>query len=171
MKKLLIIALVLVAVVFVAGCEEAADQGGAPAEAGAEPSGSAVTDISAAIASGSGYRCDSVVTQEGETYTFTWWVKGENMRGDWSYGGQTWHQIIKDNTTWMWDDTGNGFTMEIEEAEVEEPESYGMYTVEDLESDYEGQWSCTPTTVSSSKFDVPSDVQFMDLAQMMQQYQ
>gem|GEM_PF-5853384 len=169
-----ILALLLVAVIIVAGCMGGGQEGGAaPAEEGAEPTGAQVTDISAAIASGSGYRCDAVVTQAGETYAFTWWVKGNNMRGDWSYGGQSWHQIIKGNQAWMWDDTQNtGFVMEIEEAEeTAEPESYGMYTVEDLESDYQGQWACTPTVVGNERFEVPSGVQFTDLAQLMQQYQ
>jgi hypothetical protein len=177
-SKIGILALVLIAVVLVAGCT-----GGAPKE-GAAPSASGdltetpdtgvLTDLAAAIASGVGYRCDVTVEdlEYGTVSSMTSWVKGENMRIEYSDNeGNMFYQIIKDNIAWWWNPVDKtGMKIELpEEEEVEEPEGFSGYTTESLDDQYKGSWNCQPSSVDSSKFNVPTDVEFIDLSELMEQ--
>ena len=48
-------------------------------------------------------------------------------------------------------------------------ESFDQEASLDLDSDFQG--TCSPTTVSESDFHAPSDVQFTDYSQLMEQWQ
>lgn len=161
-NKIGILALLLVAVMLVAGCIGSKE---VPPNLGT---------LSAAIASGEDYMCSVSTTdlEEGYTSAMVVWVKGNDMRIEYKDNqGNEFYQIMKDDTAWWWDPVQKtGMKVDIpkeSEVEYEQPEEFGGYTTSNLEGQY--TWKCSPESIDSSKFSVPSDVEFTDLAEMMQE--
>jgi len=102
------------------------------------------------------------------------WIKGKKYRGKIkNQQGQTAEVVMKDDCMWTWSEGENqgvkmcfdfeeGKDMWDPDAWKMEGEEYQDVTPPDVE------YRCAPTVVSDAKFNPPSDVQFMDLDQMMQ---
>ncbi|MFO7872115.1 MAG: hypothetical protein R6U26_00555 [Candidatus Undinarchaeales archaeon] len=173
--KLGLIALSLIAVIFVAGCAGGTPEGtegGEETTGGETASGTgseSAASFAAAMSSGESYKCVVTTTDMEELNEMTIWVKGGDARVEYATSeGKEYNQINKDDTIWWWDPqekTGITRTVTAEETEGEEgtgEESSGFET-EELETSYE--WECTATSVSDSKFNPPDDVEFIDMSE------
>jgi len=110
---------------------------------------------------------DDTYNSEGKVY-----VASGKMRGDFATTidgvEQKSHMVVKDNTSFIWTDgqkQGYKATFEGEqEVAVEDVEGQDAKTVDiNQKVDYK----CSPGIVSDSYFDLPSDVEFLSLGDMM----
>jgi hypothetical protein len=96
----------------------------------------------------------------------TYWVKGESSYGEIISEGKTGYVIIKDNCMWSWTQgEAQGVKTCFEEfdySSVEAPDYGDLDTpVATDVSEPEGDYSCSPAVISDSKFEAPSDINFM----------
>lgn len=123
-----------------------------------------------AVAMGVGMKCSYRV--EGNEYEG--YVKGQNYRGKMkSADGKVGEVIMKDNCMWSWsEEEGRGIKTCFEEvdAEVAEGEEAEASLWDQQGSSSDITYTCVPHTVSDSQFTPPSNIQFMDLDSMMQNF-
>ena len=113
-------------------------------------------------------KCDWQTNEgSGESY-----VKGDDMYLKTMMAGKTGYMMKKGDCMWTWDDTqkqGVKFCQEqLPEASGEPtdwtPDS-GSYQAEGV--DWKVEYKCRPSVFAGDRFDLPSDVQFTDMAEMM----
>ena len=97
------------------------------------------------------------------------YVKGKSWRGSMkSADGKTSEVIMKDNCMWTWEEgVAQGMTTCFEPVEGEEDTDFWEGT-ESGGTSPDVNYSCMPAVITDSKFDPPTNVEFMDLNQMMQ---
>ena len=105
-------------------------------------------------------------TYKVEGYEYEGYIKGEKWRGKVKTAdGKTGEVIMKDNCMWSWEEgVDQGMKTCFEETEGDDYWGGGDSTTETPDIDY----NCAPTAVTDSKFNPPSNVNFMDLDQLMQ---
>ena len=92
------------------------------------------------------------------------YVKGQQWRGHMQFpDGRQGEIIFKDNCMWSWGDDKKGTKMCFEPTEEDETIWDEPQQGATMDLDYQ----CRPTAITDAKFTPPSDVQFMDLDQMM----
>jgi hypothetical protein len=104
---------------------------------------------------------------EEEGVDATFYVKNNKLRGSVTSNGQTMEYIFRDNCYWYWGES---------DGEVEgikmcwDPSEVGDWNWEDQLQAASENYDCKPGTVSDSMFNPPSNVEFMDMSDYMQQY-
>jgi len=82
------------------------------------------------------------------------------------------HTIVDDRTVWFWssENPGQGMKMYIDETEEELKEFGENFQNAQAESDLSQkmEFKCTAWQVDSSKFEVPNDIEFMDMSKMFE---
>lgn len=107
-------------------------------------------------------------TNDGSGESF---VKGEDMYLKTTMQGRTGHMVKKGDCIWSWDDTqkqGVKFCQqpgETEEADETWTPEAANFKAEGV--DWSVEYQCRPDIFGADKFDLPSDVTFTDLAEMM----
>lgn len=97
----------------------------------------------------------------------TYWVKGKNSYGEMTSEGKTGYVIVKDNCMWSWSkEEAQGVKTCFEEfdySSVNTPSGAGEMdtTVETTEQTPTQDYSCGPTVISDSKFEAPSNINFL----------
>ena len=112
-------------------------------------------------------------TWEAEGSAGTTWVKGENVYGEFEAEGQKSKMIFKDDCTWVWQE---GQTQGVKVCyEPEEAEQFLAGEVEGVEQPQvragslpDVDYRCAPAVVTEEKFTPPANIEFMDIAEMMQ---
>jgi hypothetical protein len=94
------------------------------------------------------------------------YIKGEKWRGKVkSADGKVGEVIVKDNCMWTWSsDEDQGVKLCFEPAEGEE----SVWDQESFETQ-DIEYNCLPAAITDAQFEPPSDIQFMDMDQMMNQ--
>jgi len=95
------------------------------------------------------------------------YIRGKNMYGEVSQDGKTSYVIAKDNCMWNWT-TGEaqGTKMCFEEDFWEMSEEYAQEGQASVPTDTE--YRCAPAIFSDTKFNLPANINFMDLDELMQ---
>lgn len=123
-----------------------------------------------AVALGVGMKC--TYTVEGNEYEG--YVKGENYRGRMKNAdGQVGEVIMKNNCMWSWsEDEGQGVKtcFEVADSDVAEEDGESVSLWDQQGSAPNISYTCIPYAVTDSQFTPPSNIQFMDLDSMMQEY-
>ena len=135
--------------------------GGIEKEAGEE--GESFTGkLKAAVTLGVSMKC---TYQQGD-FTGTGYIKGKRYYGEVMQQGKKGYVIMKDNCMWSWGtEQAQGVKMCFEEDIFEQEQEYeGVEGAVPTEAEYH----CTPAVFPDSRFDPPSNVNFMDMDQMMQ---
>jgi hypothetical protein len=93
---------------------------------------------------------------------------GEIERLDGENNKTTGFIIIKDECMWSWEkNKAEGIKMCFDTSEMEGTDDLSK-SIWDMDSSVTGtEYKCVPAIVSDSKFDPPSDVNFMDMEEMM----
>jgi len=92
------------------------------------------------------------------------YVKGQQWRGHIQLpNGNQGEIIFKDNCMWSWDDKKQGTKMCFEPTEEGETLWDNPQQGTDMDLDYQ----CRPAAITDAKFTPPTDVNFMDLDDMM----
>ncbi len=127
--------------------------------------------IKSLLASGTSRKCTYTVDQDGYKSEGTIYVANNKMRGDFSVqidGKDTMSHMINDSaTSYLWTDgTGMGMKMSInpEDAKAAQDSAAKAGAV-DLEKNYD--FSCDSWVADTSKFELPSNVQFSELPKML----
>jgi hypothetical protein len=121
--------------------------------------GGFVGSLADALNLGRAMKCTAEI--EGSESTF--YIKGGKLRGGAAYEGQQVEYIFRDNCFYYWsEEESQGMKMCWDEEEAADWE-------ENLAAASE-QWDCKPASISDSMFNVPSDIEFFDLSDYMQQY-
>jgi hypothetical protein len=102
-------------------------------------------------------------------FSATGYVKGEKFYSEVMQKGKQGYMIMKDNCMWTWSkDEAQGVKMCFEPEEGED-----VWEMEDVEG-MEGagpppdvNLKCVPAVISDSKFVPPSNINFMDMSEMM----
>lgn len=136
-----------------------------------------LTNPAAVLTGGASMKCE--YTEDGRNIVA--YVKGEQFRTDVTGGEEgSMSMIYKDDTTWSWNtDTKKGMKMTFEKPTVTpgaEMESTGGETEKSDAQEIKEELdkykdSCKNQMVSESLFTPPSDVEFQDYSQMMEQMQ
>jgi hypothetical protein len=118
--------------------------------------------LKTAVSKGIPFKCE-MEGEDGEVVTT--WVKGEKMYAESKVEGKMQYTILKDNCTWSWDETGQQavkYCFEQVDYEDFNPTSTETTTQETETTEAQTpEYNCVPTTISDSKFDPPSDINFM----------
>jgi hypothetical protein len=115
--------------------------------------------LSDALKVGTAMKC----TYEEGGNAATFWIKSGKLYGDVTTDGNKVEYIFRDNCMYYWSETEDqGLKMCWEESEAPDWE-------ENLAAATE-QYNCQPTTISDSKFSLPSGIEFVDMSDYMQQY-
>ena len=104
------------------------------------------------------------------------YVKGKNIYVETMVEGKKGYMISKDNCTWTWGDQmpqGIKFCAEPTKDEgaqniTEQPEA-GTFKTEGV--DWKMEYKCSPAFFGDEKFNLPSEVKFNDIAEMMKGFQ
>lgn len=103
----------------------------------------------------------------------TTWVKNDMFYNEVTSEGQQARVIFKDDCMWSWQEgrtQGAKMCFSPEEAEEiisgESEDSEAADTEASIPTDVE--YSCQPANISDAKFDLPENVQFMDVGEFMQ---
>ena len=164
MKKLLIGMAVLVAIFILwRQFKPQATKTGAPANTASEEfSGT----LAQAMKLGVPMKCDWQTNEgSGESY-----VKGEDMYLKTMMSGKTGYMMKKGNCVHTWEEgqkQGIKFCQEAMASSAPQdwqPES-GSYQAEGV--DWNVEYKCRPSVFAGDRFELPSDVQFTDMAEMM----
>ncbi|MEA2020642.1 MAG: hypothetical protein U9M98_02895 [Patescibacteria group bacterium] len=114
-------------------------------------------------------------TWEAEGNSGTSWVKGDQTYTEVNAEGQVAKVIAKDDCMWSWSEgQAKGIKMcyDTSEAMYAEGESDtgdgSTSEVGAVKPPTDVQYNCRPATVSAGKFNPPSNVEFMDMQEMMQ---
>lgn len=126
------------------------------------------------MALGSSIKCTFSGTDEGTEYSGVLYAAGKKARQDVEViaNGEKveTHVIVDDRWTYMWSSMNqhNGMKMYIDltDEELRELGEEANNAYSDQEKEYNFQ--CLPWIVDSSKFVLPSDVEFTDLSEMME---
>ncbi|MCJ7827724.1 hypothetical protein MUP65_01075 [Patescibacteria group bacterium] len=106
--------------------------------------------------------------QDVENNTGVAYVKGDKVYTEATTNGVKSYYISRDNCTYMWQEgEPNGYKICVEPEEAEEetetqmPEGFSVNT---------GMmnYNCVPQVINDTRFEAPTDIEFMDFAQMMQ---
>ena len=137
-----------------------------------------LTNPAAMLTGGTSMKCE--YTEEGRNIIT--YVKGEQFRTDMTGGTEgSMSTIYKDDTTWSWNtETKEGMKMtfqkpsitpgmEMEESSEEESDMSDAQEMKEEVDKYKD--SCKNQMISDSLFTPPSDVEFQDYSQMMEQMQ
>ena len=121
-----------------------------------------LTNPAAMLTGGTSMKCE--YTEEGRNIIT--YVKGEQFRTDMTGGTEgSMSTIYKDDTTWSWNtETKEGMKMTFQKPSI----TPGMEMEEEVDK-YKD--SCKNQMISDSLFTPPSDVEFQDYSQMMEQMQ
>jgi len=131
--------------------------------------------LAAAVKLGVPMKCSYSIDGEMESEGY---IKGKNYRGKMTAEqGKIAEVIMKDNCMWNWDeDTKEGvkFCFENEEGNT----MWGDFDEEDFENvelpeGYEPpdmEYDCKPAIIADSKFIPPSDVEFVDMQEIMNSF-
>lgn len=128
----------------------------------------AITSIKDALSKSVSMEC----VYEAEGTKTTAWIKNGAIRADvmGSDPQNSGSMIMKDNEKkmWFWNEEG-GWTMDIPDSEGVEGSDQGANSqTQDIMKDLEQyKDSCKPAVVSDDKFSPPSDVEFMNMSDMM----
>ena len=188
MKRLLTILLVVL-LLGIAGCggdaEPAADTGVETGKASSDAPVAAAADDKEESISGSikdlmarsvPMKCTWSFSAEGMDSSGTAYVNGDKYSTQISADGETFNFISDGDYIYIWNTIQpKGTKMSIEameemgaDTEAGDVEA-GSMSMDTLEADYD--YKCAPWIVSNSKFVPPSNVEFQDMTEMMQQMQ
>lgn len=125
-----------------------------------------VGSLKEAIGMGVAMKC----TYEVEGNEYEGYIKGKNYRGKMvNAEGQTGEVIVKENCMWSWSENqAQGVKTCIADEDMEE-EGGDIWDQPDT-VDTSVNYKCLPTTVSDSMFTPPSDIQFLDIDEMMKNF-
>ncbi len=117
------------------------------------------------IARGSGLKCSYGI--EGNVYEG--YIKGANYKGSIDTAeGQTGQVIVKDNCSYTWiEGQSQGVKACYDESEIE-PGVQGSDVWEQVDYGSDVVYNCESYDISESMFDLPSDVEFVDVNSMME---
>lgn len=121
--------------------------------------------LETAVSRGAPFKCE----WESEGTKVTTYVKGEKIYSEAQSDGKMQYSIMKDNCTWSWgDEVDQAVKFCFEETDYSDFDPTQTVDYEAPEGvEYEEQeteapeYNCVPTTISDSKFDPPTDVNFM----------
>jgi uncharacterized protein YxeA len=125
------------------------------------------SSIKSLLASGSTRKCTYSVDQDGYKSEGTIYVANNKMRGDFTAlidGKETMSHMINDSaTSYMWTDgVGQGMKFSISPEDVNSDQYKSAKTgAVNLDQNYD--FSCDSWVVDTSKFELPSNVQFSEL--------
>jgi hypothetical protein len=107
---------------------------------------------------------------QGDNYSGTTWVKENKFYGEINSQGKTNQVIFKDDCMWTWTSAEEqGIKMCFQPEEAEEMISGEAEATEGGQTmPADVNYSCQPAVFTDAKFNPPSDIEFMDLDQMMQ---
>lgn len=110
-------------------------------------------------------------TYQYEGNEYEGYVKGENYRGKVTTAeGKTGEVIVKDDCIWSWSEgESQGIKTCTKDSEVE-GEDGSIWDQPDNSVDTSINYRCQPTAISDSTFTPPSDIDFMDINAMMQNF-
>jgi len=139
----------------------------------AEPKGEGLTGtIKDLISLGKSLKC----TWKEDDFSSTGYIKGKKYYGEVSRKDEEGNQmtgnvIIKDECMWSWDkDKVEGIKLCFEPSEMEGGDDSGK-SIWDMESSVTGtEYKCVPAVIQDSKFEPPTDVNFMDMEEMMKNF-
>lgn len=123
--------------------------------------------IKSLLASGSSRKCTYSVDQDGYKSEGTIYVANNKMRGDFTAqidGKETMSHMINDSaTSYMWTDgVAQGMKFAVSEEDIKSAQDSAAKTgAVDLNQNYD--FSCDSWVVDTSKFELPSNVQFSEL--------
>ncbi len=109
-----------------------------------------------------------------EEVSGTSWVKGDQTYTQVTVDGNVVNSITKDNCVWSWssgESRGVKVCYESSEelyTESEEPESEELSQVDAVKPPAGVEYNCSATAISDDKFSPPSNIEFMDLEDLMQ---
>ncbi len=164
-----VVLLLLLAVFFVTKKSNAPES----AQTGASQMGTnAFTTIKDALSKSVSLQCSFTDENNLRSKTF---IKNGAVRSD--YSGATPEEsgsmIMKDNTLYIWNAKNEGFKMTVDtqaQGQVQQQtQGQGASWQETMEALEKYKDSCKPSVVPDSLFTPPSNVQFQDYSQMMQQ--
>lgn len=109
-------------------------------------------------------------TYEVEGNEYEGYVKGTSYRGKMTTAeGKVAEVIVKDNCMWSWDEVqkqGMKTCFEMTEEEIEEGGIWDQSGAASADINFK----CVPTAVTDAQFTPPTDIQFMDLDSMMENF-
>ncbi len=170
MKKIYAILLLLVVIMSIVGCKQAAEQ-----NTGNEAEEQTVTgSLESLMERSTPMKCTWDVSVQGESASGVLFVKGEKFRSEVSVPEGTMYSLSDGEYMYSWSDLQEqGIKMNLEkleemggEMETETPETEELH-MQNLDTEY--NYRCTPWVVTESNFVPPSDVEFMDYTAMMEQ--
>ncbi len=110
-------------------------------------------------------RCDLQTAD----YSGTTWVKGESFYTEVDSDGQTGKIIFKDDCLWNWSEgESQGVKMCFDPEEAEEIISGQTDSPETTDLPTGVEYNCRPAAITDAKFNPPSNVEFMDMDELMQ---
>lgn len=121
--------------------------------------------LKAAMALGVPMKC---TYQQGD-FMGTGYIKGKKYYGEVMQQGKKGYVIMKDNCLWSWStEQPQGVKMCFEEDFFEQGQEYQEYEGFEGSVPTEAEYHCAPAVFPDSRFDPPSNINFMDMDQMMQ---
>jgi hypothetical protein len=120
-----------------------------------------------AISRGVAMKC----TYQVEGSEYEGYVKGNNYRGKVQTAeGETGEVIVKDNCMWSWSENqAQGVKTCIQETDAED-ESEDIWDQPDSSVDTSVNYRCVPATVTDAMFTPPTNIEFMDVDAMMENF-
>lgn len=122
-------------------------------------------------------KCIAEVTLEGATHTQTIYSDGQNLRTEMLMTIEgvknNIYAVVKDGWqyAWMESDMPGAMTMgtkiKIENVDTADMEEFSQEN-QTIDMNQTMRFSCDPWQVDQSKFDLPADIEFQDISQMMQ---
>lgn len=95
-------------------------------------------------------------------YSYEGWIKGTNMRTEYETPEGEGTVIIKDNCMYTWINGENqGFTFCSEDTKET------IWDSSEIDANMPDSFDCRPALVDDSAFELPSDVEFLSLGDMM----
>lgn len=170
-------ALLLMAVILLAGCNlpgvgnktnaDNGNQTGSGGQANQNAKGNLFSgSLKAAMALGTPIKCSNSVETEDGQGTVEGIIQGNQYAGIMSMEGKKANVILKDNCMWSWQEgQTSGIKMCFEPTEGSE-ENTSMFDNIDSEQ-LDENVNCMPTMISSSTFNPPSNISFIDMDDAM----
>jgi len=127
-----------------------------------------------AVKKGVGLKC----TYEIDGVKAEGYIKGKKYRGKMQSEGKLAQVIMKDNCIWTWGEGQEQGIKTCYDPEKADETMWGEGSQEESASDTEstkintpeGQYKCIPISISEDRFTPPSDIKFLDMQEMMQNY-
>ena len=178
MKKYLYLALLPIFALVLAGCNlpkegalDITESGGTKETKKGQPTGEApkesfIGTLKEVISFGGAVEC---TYKKDDAFFGKTWVKGKQIYSEFTQEGKKGYMIMKDNCMWTWDtQQTQGVKMCFDPSEFEEMTEGESSTGQQMGPPSDMNYNCIPAVIGDSRFNPPTDIDFMDFENMAQ---